>query len=101
MKDRESPRGTLRAPHQAGRALVDAGLDRRQVWGTNAVKHFKFEPRGKRRLHKTPSPGEIAACRWWLETERALVAPKVIVAMGASAALSVFGRPMPVMKSRG
>jgi DNA polymerase len=83
------------------RALAEAGIDRGQTYVTNAVKHFKHELRGKRRLHKTPDAGEISACRWWLEGERRLVRPRVIVALGASAALAVFGKAMPVMKSRG
>jgi DNA polymerase len=83
------------------RALAEAGIDRGKVFVTNAVKHFKHELRGKRRLHKRPDAGEISACRWWLENERRLVRPRVIAAMGASAALAVFGRPIPIMKSRG
>ena len=68
---------------------------------TNAVKHFKHEQRGKRRLHKTPDAGEVAACRWWLESESRLVRPRVIRAMGGTAVPAVFGRPMPIMKSPG
>lgn len=83
------------------RALAAAGIPREGAYVTNAVKHFKHELRGKRRLHKTPDVGEIRACRWWLEQERALIAPRIIVALGASAAMAVFGRAMPVMKSRG
>ncbi|MDB5479677.1 MAG: phage polymerase-related protein [Caulobacteraceae bacterium] len=83
------------------RALAEAGIDRGKVFVTNAVKHFKHELRGKRRLHKTPDAGEITACRWWLDNERRLVRPRVIVALGGSAALAVFGRAMPIMKSRG
>ena len=83
------------------RALASAGIARSEVYITNAVKHFKHEPRGKRRLHKTPNAGEVAACRWWLDSERALVRPKVIVAMGATAALGVLGRAIPIMRSRG
>ncbi|MBV8593439.1 MAG: UdgX family uracil-DNA binding protein, partial [Caulobacteraceae bacterium] len=83
------------------RALAEAGIERDRTYVTNAVKHFKHELRGKRRLHKTPDAGEIAACRWWLDAERRLVRPKVIVALGGSAALAVFGRPMPIMRSRG
>ena len=83
------------------RALAEAGVTRAQLYVTNAVKHFKHELRGKRRLHKTPEAGEITACRWWLEKERALVAPKVVVALGGTAALAVFGRAMPILKSRG
>jgi DNA polymerase len=83
------------------RALADAGIDRGETFVTNAVKHFKYELRGKRRLHKTPDAGEITACRWWLESERRLVRPRAIVALGGSAALAVFGKTMPIMKSRG
>jgi uracil-DNA glycosylase family protein len=89
----------------AGRVL-DAGLERAgapraEVFVTNAVKHFKLELRGKRRLHKTPDAAEVGACRWWLEAERRLVHPRVIVALGATAALAVFGKPTPVVANRG
>jgi DNA polymerase len=89
----------------AGKVL-DAGLERAgapraEVYITNAVKHFKHEPRGKRRLHKTPDAGEVRACRWWLEAERRFVRPRVVVALGATAALAVFGKPTPVGASRG
>ena len=83
------------------RALADAGIIRAQAYVTNAVKHFKHEPRGKRRLHKTPDAGEITACRWWLGQELAQVSPRVVVALGATAARGVLGRPTPVMASRG
>jgi len=83
------------------RAIVDAGIDRRQVFVTNAVKHFKFEPRGKRRLHKRPSAGEIDACRWWLDLERAIVKPRVIVAMGATGVRGVLGRAVTIARARG
>jgi uracil-DNA glycosylase len=83
------------------RALADAGVERDAAYVTNAVKHFKHEMRGKRRLHKTPNAGEVEACRWWIDAERRLVRPRVIVALGATATLSVFGKAMPVMKSRG
>src|SRR5580692_12021697 len=83
------------------RAIGEAGLDRSAIFITNAVKHFKFEPRGKRRLHKRPNAYEIERCRWWLENELRFVKPKLVVALGATAALSVFGKPMPVGKSRG
>lgn len=82
-------------------ALAEAGLDRADVWITNAVKHFKHEPRGKRRLHKTPDAGEVQACRWWLDAERALVQPRLIVTLGATAALGVLGRKIAVTKERG
>ena len=83
------------------RALAAAGVEREAAYVTNAVKHFKNEPRGKRRLHKTPNRGEIAACRWWLDNERRLVRPRVIVTMGGSAVLAVFGKPLPILKNRG
>jgi uracil-DNA glycosylase len=83
------------------RALAEAGADRRKLYVTNAVKHFKHELRGKRRLHKTPDRGEVVACRWWLGAERRLVRPRVILALGATAAFAVIGKPIPVMKSRG
>ena len=83
------------------RALAAAGIDRSRVYLTNAVKHFKFEPRGKRRLHKNPDVHEIAACRWWLDAERRLVKPRVIVALGASAALAVLGQATPIKVNRG
>jgi DNA polymerase len=83
------------------RALAEAGADRSKLYVTNAVKHFKHEQRGKRRLHKTPDRGEVIACRWWLDNERRLVRPRVILALGATAALSVIGKPTPILKTRG
>jgi DNA polymerase len=83
------------------RALEDAAIARASVFVTNAVKHFKYELRGKRRLHKRPTVYEIERCRWWLDLERAIVKPRVVVALGATAARSLFGRPMPVGGSRG
>lgn len=83
------------------RALADAGIERSSVFVTNAVKHFKHEMRGKRRLHKRPNAGEIDRCRWWLEQERAIVKPKVIVALGVTATRGVFGRSMAITKMRG
>ncbi|WP_122464720.1 UdgX family uracil-DNA binding protein [Brevundimonas lutea] len=82
-------------------ALEDAGIDRADVYVTNAVKHFKHEPRGKRRLHKTPNAGEVTACRWWLDQERRLVKPKVILALGGTAGLGVLGRKPAVTRERG
>jgi DNA polymerase len=82
------------------RALAEAGIDRETMYVTNAVKHFKFVVRGKRRLHQSPKITEIRACHPWLEGEVARVKPALIIAMGASAAQSVFGRAMPVEKSR-
>jgi uracil-DNA glycosylase len=83
------------------RAIVEAGLDRRKVFVTNAVKHFKFEQRGKRRLHKKPNAGEIDACRWWLDQERRIIKPEVIVALGATALRSLTGKTMAIAKLRG
>ena len=82
-------------------ALAEAGIDRKRAWVTNAVKHFKHEPRGKRRLHKTPDAGEVEACRWWLNAERALVKPRLIVTLGATAALGVLGHKIAVTRDRG
>ena len=83
------------------RALDEAGIDRRLVYVTNAVKHFKFELRGKRRLHKKPADAEIAACLQWLQRELELVAPQLVIALGASASRALFGRAMPIEKNRG
>jgi DNA polymerase len=84
-----------------GRALEAAGVARADAYVTNAVKHFKHEPRGRRRLHKTPDAGEVQACRWWLDQERARLRPRLTVALGGTAALAVFGKAMPIMTSRG
>jgi DNA polymerase len=81
--------------------LEDAGIDRDRVFATNAVKHFKHEVRGKRRLHKKPNTGEIEACHPWLAAELTAVSPRVIVALGAVAARSLLGRPVPIEGSRG
>ncbi len=83
------------------RALEEAGIDRKKVYVTNAVKHFKWEPRGKRRLHKKPNAREIAACRPWLEAEVRLVRPNLVVAMGATAAQTIFGPSFRVTRERG
>lgn len=81
--------------------LEEAGIPRREVFVTNAVKHFKFEPRGKRRLHRRPNAGEIDRCRWWLGQERKLVLPDVLMAMGATAVRSLMGRPLSISSLRG
>ncbi len=83
------------------RALGDASIDRKKTYVTNAVKHFKFEPRGKRRIHKKPSDLEIAACHQWIERELEIVQPDLIVALGATAARAIFGRTTPIDKNRG
>lgn len=82
------------------KALAEAGVPRAETFVTNAVKHFKHVLRGKRRLHKNPDAGEVVACRWWLDAERRIVRPRVIVALGGTAALSVFGKPTPIGKFR-
>jgi DNA polymerase len=82
-------------------ALEDAGIPRRDTFVTNAVKHFKFEMRGKRRLHKRPNSYEIERCRWWLDNERAIVKPAAIIALGATAARSLFDRVVTIAKVRG
>ena len=82
-------------------ALADAGIPRDETFVTNAVKHFKFEPRGKRRLHKKPNAYEIDRCKWWFEQERAIVKPELVVALGATAARSVMGRAVTIGKLRG
>ena len=83
------------------KALEESGIDRSDAYITNAVKHFKFEERGKRRLHKKPRVSEIKACRPWLEAEAAVVRPRVIVCLGATAALSVFGSEYRLTRDRG
>jgi uracil-DNA glycosylase len=83
------------------RAMDKAGLDRRTAYVTNAVKHFKFEPRGKRRLHKKPNSGEIQACFPWLKQEIGLVRPRLIVALGSTAVRALAGKPLPVIENRG
>ena len=82
-------------------AMVEAGIDRTKVYVTNAVKHFKWEPRGKRRIHQKPSSAEMAACKPWLEAELAVVKPRVLVCLGATAAQSLLGRNFRVTKQRG
>jgi len=81
--------------------LVKAGIDRKKVYVTNVVKHFKWEPRGKRRIHKKPSSNEIAACRQWLDSEIASIKPAVIVCLGATAAQALLGKTFRVTTRRG
>jgi DNA polymerase len=83
------------------RALEAAGIDRRAIYVTNVVKHFKWEPRGKRRIHKKPDRHEIAACRPWIDVEIALVKPRVIVCLGATAAQALIGPGFKVTRARG
>ncbi|WP_099865481.1 UdgX family uracil-DNA binding protein [Pararhizobium haloflavum] len=80
--------------------LAQVGIDRQRVYVTNAVKHFKFVPRGKRRLHQKPNGGEVQACRWWLDREIALIKPKLVVALGATALTALYGKTLPVTKNR-
>jgi DNA polymerase len=82
-------------------ALEQAGIDRSQVYLTNAVKHFKWEPRGKRRIHQKPNASEVAACRPWLDGEIAAVKPEILVCLGATAAQAILGRSFRVTKQRG
>jgi uracil-DNA glycosylase len=83
------------------RAMEEAGVDRRSIYITNAVKHFKFTPRGKRRIHQTPETPEIQACRFWLDVERVRLRPKLVVAMGGSAARALLGRQVTIGRERG
>ncbi|HEV8571535.1 MAG TPA: UdgX family uracil-DNA binding protein [Actinomycetota bacterium] len=102
--DQEDRRGTPfvgPAGRELDRALEEAGIDRETVYVTNVVKHFKFTPRGKRRIHKTPNAEEIAACRPWLEAEVAVVKPALIVALGATAAQALLGRGFRITRQRG
>jgi DNA polymerase len=83
------------------RALAAAGLDRRRLYLTNAVKHFKFEPRGKRRIHQKPDTGEVEKCRFWLLRELSALDPALVVALGATAAQALLGRPVTIGRERG
>ena len=83
------------------RAMAEAGIDREKSYLTNAVKHFKFEARGKRRIHQKPTAGEVSHYRWWLDRELAFVAPKLVVALGATAVLSLSGKAVPITRARG
>jgi DNA polymerase len=83
------------------RAIGEAGIDRAGVYVTNAVKHFKFEARGKRRIHSKPDAGEISACRWWYEQERLILKPEMTVALGATAARQMLGKAVTIGATRG
>jgi uracil-DNA glycosylase family protein len=102
--DREDKEG-LPFVGPAGRildqAIEAAGIERKRLFVTNAVKHFKFEPRGKRRLHKRPNAHEIQRCHWWLDLERKIVKPAIVVALGATAARSVLGKSVTIGATRG
>jgi uracil-DNA glycosylase len=83
------------------RALDEAGLDRKEVYVTNAVKHFKFEQRGKKRIHQKPTAGEVKHYRWWLEKELEIIQPKLVVALGGTAVLAMTGKSIPIIRARG
>lgn len=83
------------------RALAEAGVARGETYVTNAVKNFKFKPSGKRRIHQSPTAGEVKHYRWWLERELEFVAPRLVVALGATATLALAGKPLPITKNRG
>jgi uracil-DNA glycosylase family protein len=89
------------AGHVLDQALADAGIDRKTIYLTNAVKHFKWKPRGKRRLHQKPERAEVQACRPWLDAEVRLVRPRLLVLLGATAAQGLFGTKFRVTASRG
>jgi uracil-DNA glycosylase len=100
-EDREGAPFVGPAGRLLDRALEEAGIDRSEAYVTNAVKHFKWRPRGNRRLHQTPRAGEIEACKPWLQAEVQAVAPEAIVALGATAAKSLYGSKVKVLKDRG
>jgi uracil-DNA glycosylase family protein len=101
VEDREGRPFVGPAGRVLAQALAEAGLDSVPCYTTNAVKHFKWEPRGKRRLHMKPNTAEVLACRFWLEEEVAAIAPTVLVALGATAARAVIGPGVRVLKDRG
>lgn len=100
-EDREGAPFVGPAGRLLDRALAAAGIDRRAVYLTNVVKHFKWEPRGKRRLHKKPNQTEITACRPWLQAEFMVIKPKMIVCLGATAAQALIGRTFRITQQRG
>jgi DNA polymerase len=100
-EDREGEAFVGPAGRLLDRVLQDAGIDRDEIYLTNAVKHFKWQPRGKRRIHKTPDRAEMVACRHWLLDEIAIVEPELIVAMGATAATTLVGPDVRVLRDRG
>jgi DNA polymerase len=101
VEDREGHPFVGPAGRILDQAMRDAGIERSTVYVTNAVKHFKWEPRGKRRLHKTPAQREIEACRQWLERELATVRPRLVVCLGATAAKSLLGAGFRITRERG
>jgi DNA polymerase len=100
-EDREGRPFVGPAGRMLDEALADAGIDRRLAYVTNAVKHFKWEGRGKRRIHQKPNAEELAACRPWLDAELSVLDPQVLVALGATAAQALLGRSFRVTKQRG
>ena len=100
VEDREGAVFVGPAGRVLDEALTGAGLARSEVYLTNAVKHFKFVPRGKKRNHSKPDAGEIEACRWWIEHERELIRPPVTVALGATAARSLIGKTVTISRAR-
>jgi probable DNA metabolism protein len=101
QEDREGRPFVGPAGQLLDQCLAEAGIDRARAYVTNAVKHFKFEPRGRRRIHQSPSAGEIEVCRWWLDQERALVQPRLVLMLGASAGRALLDRPVTVGRERG
>lgn len=101
QEDREGRPFVGPAGRLLDQAMAEAGLDRSRIYLTNAVKHFKFVQRGKRRIHATPTVGEIRHYRWWLMKELDLVGPRVVVALGATALTALAGKAMPLMANRG
>lgn len=101
VEDREGRPFVGPAGRVLAEALAEAGIDRRDTYVTNAVKHFKWRARGKRRIHQKPNAAEIAACRPWLDAELEIVSPSVLVLLGATAAQALLGRSFRVTKQRG
>jgi DNA polymerase len=101
QEDREGRPFVGPAGRLLNQAMEETGIDRSQVYVTNAVKHFKFEQRGKKRIHQKPTTGEVKRYRWWLMKELDFVKPKLVVALGSTAALALAGKPVSVTKARG
>lgn len=101
QEDRQSRPFVGPAGQLLDQAMSDAGIDRQEVYITNAVKHFKFEQRGKRRIHQKPTAGEVKHYRWWLDQELRLVQAKLVVALGATAVLALARKALPIARSRG
>lgn len=101
VEDREGRLFVGPAGHLLDRALLEAGIERKNAYVTNVVKHFKWEPRGKRRLHQKPSSRDIAACRPWLTAELLILKPRVLVALGGTAAKALLGPAVRVLRDRG